>query len=190
MNKMICIFAGARGKSELYTDAAYIARNLVERGCDIIYGGSSKGIMGAVAAAAKLARGKIIGVLPEKVHALGHFDRDAHTIVAGNMAERKGHFWDKSDAFLCLPGGVGTCDELFEVWTLTKLGYISPAKPIVVYNGNGFYDPLIELKNNMVRFGTMPEERAELVRFTNSPWEAVNLVTGSVMPATISDWKV
>src|SRR5689334_19862052 len=104
MSKTVCIFAGARGNQYLFNDAAWLASSLVTSGWDIIYGGSSKGVMGAVCAAVKEAGGRIIGVLPRKVYELNHYDKAIEMLVADTMAERKSHFWDKSDAFICLPG--------------------------------------------------------------------------------------
>ena len=176
--KCVCIFAGARGKEYLFNDCAWLATELVKTGWDIIYGGSSKGVMGSVCAAVKEAGGKITGVLPQKVYELNHYDKSIDMLVAQTMAERKQHFWDRSDAFICLPGSYGSMDELFEVLTLTKLGYMPP-KPIVIYNQNGFYDPLIKLFSNMVQHGLMGEDRAELVKFVTTPWAAVDYVNGS-----------
>lgn len=181
-SKTVCIFAGARGNAELYPDNEWIAKKLVESGWQIIYGGSSRGVMGAVCKAVKEAGGKITGVLPERVHALGHYDKDIETLVAKTMAERKQLFWDRSDAFLCLPGSYGSMDELFEVLTLMKLGYM-PVKPVVVFNQTiktkrhasveglaGFYDGLERLLQDMTEQGFMGSsidgsDRSKLVKF-------------------------
>jgi uncharacterized protein (TIGR00730 family) len=175
MTKTACLFAGARGNQYLFNDAAWICTELVKTGWDIIYGGSSKGVMGACCAATKEAGGKITGVLPRKVFDLNHYDKSIEMLVADTMADRKGHFWDKSDAFICLPGAYGSMDELFEVLTLTKLGYLEP-KPIVVFNQNGIYNPLIALFSNMVLHGLMDEEKAGLVSFAATPWDVLKEV--------------
>jgi uncharacterized protein (TIGR00730 family) len=175
MSKTVCIFAGARGKDYLFNDCAWIATELVKTGWDLIYGGSSKGVMGAVCKATVEAGGKITGVLPRKVYELNHYDKSIEMLVADTMAERKSHFWDKSDAFICLPGSYGSMDELFEVLTLTKLGYMPP-KPIVIFNKDGFYNPLIDLFDNMVSHGLMPDDRAGLVKFCSTPWMVLDEV--------------
>jgi predicted Rossmann-fold nucleotide-binding protein len=154
--------------------------------------------MGAVAKAAKDAGGRVIGVLPEKVHALGHYDPEIEMLVAKTMAERKQHFWDRADAFLCLPGSYGSMDELFEILTLTKLGYM-PAKPIVVFNhrlpllpkslaelatgyryrcghGLGYYDGLKLMIDQMTEQGFMGQDRANLVMFANDKESAARSV--------------
>ncbi len=178
MAKTVCLFAGARGHDYLYNDAAWLATELVKTGWDLIYGGSSKGVMGALCSAVKAAGGRIIGVLPRKVYELNHYDKSIEMLVADTMAQRKQHFWDKSDAFICLPGSYGTLDELFEVLTLTKLGYLPP-KPILIYNQDGFYTPLIDLFDNMIRHGCMGEDRAGLVKFCSTPWQVAEMLNGS-----------
>lgn len=179
MSRTVCIFAGARGKDYLYPDAEYIGRTLAKRDWHVIYGGSSKGLMGSVCRGVKAEGGQITGVLPKKIHDLKHFDPEIGMLVADTMAQRKQHFWDRSDAFLCLPGGYGTLDELGEILTLTKLGYY-PKKPIVVYNQGSFYNGLIDLFQQMVQHGCMEQDRAGLVKFTNNAFEACNLVTGGL----------
>ncbi len=178
MAKTVCIFAGAGGKEHLFNDAKWIATELVKTGWDIIYGGSSKGVMGAVCAATKEAGGRIIGVLPRKVYDLNHYDPAIEMLVADTMSERKQKFWNVSDAYVCLPGSYGTLDELFEVLTLMKLGYL-PHKPLAVYNQDNFYGPLIDMMSNMVSAGLMTEQRAALVTFCSTPWQVMDVVNGS-----------
>jgi uncharacterized protein (TIGR00730 family) len=139
----------------------------------VVYGGSGKGVMGAlIRGVESVAGGQSLGVLPEKIAALGFHRHDALIEFVEGMTERKRKFWD-CDAFLCLPGGVGTMDELFEIWTLQKLKY-EPRKPIVVFNWRGFYDPLRELLYNMESGGTMPMDRVDMVRFADQPSTAVS----------------
>lgn len=184
----VCVFAGARGGAELMSDNRLIGAELAKRGCQVYYGGSRKGVMGAVADGFKawhlthrpttddsgIPDGWVdmIGVLPETIHRLGHFDPDVSNIITSDMPSRKLYFW-QCDAFLCLPGGAGTMDELFEIWTETKLGH-QKARPIVVFNQGGFYNGLLELIRRMHWSGTMPADRVNLVKFVNQPIEAVN----------------
>jgi uncharacterized protein (TIGR00730 family) len=142
-----------------------------------MYGGSGKGIMGAMAAGAVSVGGKAIGILPAKIHALGHHREQFDIEVTEDMVQRKARFWT-SDSFLCLPGGFGTLDELMEIATLTKLGYME-RKPIVVYNWNGFYNPLKEQLFNMHNYGTMPMDRVDMVQFTDNLELAVTLLGDS-----------
>lgn len=177
----VCIFAGARGGSELMSDNRLIGAELAKRGCSVYYGGSRKGVMGAVADGFKdwhrthNSFGDVhnmIGVLPLTIARLNHWDPEVTNVFTDSMPERKSHFW-KCDAFLCLPGAAGTMDELFEIWTESKLGH-QRTRPIVVFNQGGFYDALEQLIKRMVWSGTMPVDRANLVQFTNNPIDAVN----------------
>ncbi len=130
-----------------------------------MYGGSGKGVMGAVAAGAGMVDGAVVGVTTKKIHALGHHEQGADLLVTDTMSQRKDVMWS-CDAFLTLPGGVGTLDELFEIWTLIKLGYRKP-KPIVVWNYRDFYRGLWNQLRDMIDGGTMPTERVSLVTFCN-----------------------
>lgn len=174
MTKTVCIFAGARGKDHLFPDCALIAKALSLSGWDVWYGGSSKGVMGAVCSSVKAVGGRITGVLPKKVADLNHYDPEIGMVIAQDMAERKSHFW-KCDLFLCLPGAYGSMDELFEILTLTKLGYVEK-RPIIIFNQFGMYDPLKQLFKNMVDHGLMGSDRADLVKFCDSPGKVLDEV--------------
>ena len=172
----VCVFAGARGTDHWQADARYIGQELARRQCHVFYGGSSKGVMGALAdGVMSVVGGKITGVLPEKIAALKHYRPDIEIVSAKTMAERKAVFWN-CDSFLCLPGGLGTMDELFEIWTLTKLGY-QEHKPIVVFNQYGFYDPLRSVVNKMVDNRFMTHERSGMVLWADTANDAIDLTT-------------
>jgi uncharacterized protein (TIGR00730 family) len=196
----VCVFAGAGGSAALIRDAYTIGYNLAELGCHVYYGGSKRGVMGGLAngfveghgrnlfatsadfetqsANEPTKRPALTGVLPESIARLKHYDPAIDLVVTPDMPSRKAVFW-QCDAFLCLPGGIGTCDELFEIWTHVKLGH-ERRRPIVVYNPAGFWDPLKQLLKNMMWHGTCPADRASLVQFTAQPIEAVSLVTAPV----------
>jgi predicted Rossmann-fold nucleotide-binding protein len=97
-------------------------------------------------------------------------------VITPDMPSRKKVFWDNCTAFLCLPGGFGTCDELYELATETKLGH-QERRPIVVYSPGGFFKPMQVMHDKMVHYGLMPQERADLITFTGDIDEAVRLVT-------------
>jgi len=170
----VCVFAGARGGEELLPAARWIGQELAKAWHDLYYGASRKGIMGALCDGYKSwwdtnglepgCYGKVHGVLPTHIHRLNHWDTDVDNIVTTDMHSRKQVFWDRCDAFLCLPGAYGTMDELFGILTLTKLG-IERERPIVVFNQNGFYDGLILLMSSMVSNGTMDGRKQNLVKF-------------------------
>jgi uncharacterized protein (TIGR00730 family) len=169
--KTVCVMAGARGDAGMMDGARRIGSLLAMAGAYVWFGGSSKGMMGALAEGVLSSEGLITGVLPATIAKLGHYRKDIDIIVSEDMPARKAHFW-KCDAFLCLPGGFGTLDELFEIATETKLGIVGQ-KPIVVYNPDDFYYGLGRQIDRMVRLGFMPQDRADLIQFRSTPEQAV-----------------
>jgi uncharacterized protein (TIGR00730 family) len=149
--KRICVFSGSSvGRLEEYREAAMrLGTLLAERGIGLVYGGAAVGLMGAVADATIAAGGSVTGVIPQAL-----VDREvAHTglpdlRVVNSMHERKALMAELSDAFIALPGGIGTFEEIFEVWTWTQLG--SHAKPCAVLNIEGFYDKLLDFLDHVV----------------------------------------
>ena len=160
----ICVYAGSNpGADPAFAEAtADLARLLAERGIGVVYGGAHKGLMGILADTALAAGGEVIGVIPQQL-----FDREiAHSglteqHVVGSMHERKAKMAELADAFIALPGGAGTLEELIEVFTWSMLGLHE--KPLGVLNVNGYYDGLAALLDNAVaqRF-LRPEHRAAL----------------------------
>ncbi len=134
----------------MYTEAAQsLASSLVENSCDLVYGGGSVGLMGIVADAVMAAGGEVIGVIPRHLQALevGHGGITELRVVE-TMLERKTLMADLADAFVALPGGYGTLDELFEMVTWCQLGL--QAKPCGVLNVAGYYDRLFEFLDGCV----------------------------------------
>lgn len=169
MLRNICVFCG----SSAGTDPRYLAaaqsfgRALAVAHIRVIYGGASVGLMGALANAALDAGGDVIGVIPAAL-----FDREiAHRgltdlRVVASMHERKAMMAELADAFVALPGGLGTLEELFEVWTWGMLGLHQ--KPYGLLNVGGFYDRLIAFLDQVTAHGFMrPEQRARLVMDAN-----------------------
>jgi uncharacterized protein (TIGR00730 family) len=173
----VCVFAGAHGCPELMPDAEWFGAELAKRGHHVYFGASTKGVMGALARGVISQGGQLTGVLPESIKALRHYNPSLDLVTTPDMASRKAVFWE-CDAFLCLPGSYGSMDELFEILTHVKLGH-EQSRPIVVYNqrmsdGHGFYDGLDRLIQDMVKYGTMTQERAGLVRKVSERMEALN----------------
>jgi uncharacterized protein (TIGR00730 family) len=147
----ICVFCGSNaGAQPAYVATAEaVGRGLAERGVRLVYGGGKVGMMGAVADAARSAGGEVIGVMPQAI-----VDREiAHTglddlRVVGSMHERKALMAELSDAFIALPGGVGTLEELFEVYTWAQLGIHE--KPIGLLDVAGYYRPLVAFLDHSV----------------------------------------
>lgn len=122
---------------------------LAQRGIGLVYGGASIGLMGAVADAALAAGGEAIGVIPRALaeREVAH-DGLTDLRVVGSMHERKAMMAELSDGFIALPGGLGTLEELFEIWTWAQLG--SHRKPCAVLNAGGFYDPMLTFLDHVV----------------------------------------
>ena len=139
----VCVFcASAEAIDPSYLElAAEVGVRLAALGHGLVSGGGRVSMMGAVARAARAGGARTVGVIPEHLMPLEVADVDAdELIVVSTMRERKKLMDDRSDAFLALPGGIGTLEELFEVWTASSLG-MHP-KPVAVLDPAGFYDPL------------------------------------------------
>lgn len=140
----LCVFCGSNlGARDSYAEAARrLGRLLAERGIGLVYGGAAIGLMGAVADAALDAGGRVVGVMPRALieREIAH-PRLSELRTVESMHERKAMMADLSDGFIALPGGVGTLEETFEVWTWGQLGYHT--KPVGLINVDGFFDPLL-----------------------------------------------
>jgi len=146
----VCVYCSSRDVVDpaFFTVAQAMGRAIAQRAGTLVYGGGSVGLMGAVARAVHAHGGKVVGVIPESMvqHELAYHDAD-ELIVTDTMRERKRLMEERADAFVTLPGGFGTLEELFEILTHRHLGYHN--KPIVVLNSDGFYNPLIELLEHL-----------------------------------------
>ena len=125
---------------------------MVDAGYDLVYGGAAIGLMGRVADAVIKAGGDVLGVMPESLVEKEIAHRQlTDLIVTSSMHERKTRMADLSDGFVALPGGLGTLEELFEIWTWSQLGF--HRKPIGLLNVEGFFDPLLEFLDQTVEKG-------------------------------------
>ena len=143
--KSLCVYCGSSvGRDTVYADAARsLARVMVERGIRLVFGGGSVGIMGAVADEVLRLGGEAVGVIPQALmrKELAHAGlTEMH--VTPSMHARKTLMAELTDAFVALPGGIGTFEELFEVWTWGQLGFHD--KPCAILNVGGYYDRLVE----------------------------------------------
>jgi uncharacterized protein (TIGR00730 family) len=163
--RRLCVFCGSRpGTRPVYAETARrLGAALAGRGLGLVYGGGAVGLMGVVADAALAAGGEVVGVIPRKLSSkeIAHGGlTELH--VVGTMHERKALMADRADGFIALPGGYGTCDELFEIVTWAQLGLHS--KPIGLLNVAGYFDPLLAWCDHMVGEGFLkPEYRALLL---------------------------
>jgi uncharacterized protein (TIGR00730 family) len=152
--KSVCVFCGSReGTDPAFAAAATdTGRALAEAGLRLVYGAGDVGLMGAVARAAQAAGGLTFGVIPAHLAAREVGRRDlTHFVVTETMHERKKVMFMNADAIAALPGGPGSLDELFEVLTWRQLGL--HAKPVLLLNVNGYWDPLVALLGHIVANG-------------------------------------
>jgi hypothetical protein len=145
----ICVFCGSsEGASPLYgAMAAELGRLIARRGITLVYGGGNVGTMGIMAEAALAEGGKVVGIIPVRLYEMVDHIELSELLIVKDMHERKSLMQEKADAFIALPGGIGTMEELFEVWAWRYIGYHS--KPVGIVNTGGFYDDLLKLLGRM-----------------------------------------
>ena len=184
----ICVYCGSNaGANPAYLDSAQsVGRDLAERGIRIVYGGARVGMMGALADAAREAGGEVVGVMPRQMidREIGHTGIDELRVV-GSMHERKALMVELSDAFMALPGGIGTLDELFEAYTWAQLGI--HAKPLGILDVADYYAHLVAFLDHAVveRF-LRPQTRDLLV--VADDLDALLYELRVWEPATVSKW--
>ena len=168
--KSVAVFCASRnGTTPIYTDLARaLGTAIAERGLTLVYGGGRVGLMGVLADAALAAGGEVIGVIPEQLLSVevGHTGLSERHVVA-DMHERKARMAALSDGFLALPGGVGTLEELFEVWTWAQLGL--HAKPLGLVDVAGYYRPLAEFAEHMVNEGFVRPAQYRMLAVDEDP---------------------
>jgi uncharacterized protein (TIGR00730 family) len=183
--RRLAVYCGsASGSSEVFAAATRAtAKAMVGRSVDLVYGGGRLGLMGLIADSVLAGGGRVYGVIPQalvdiEVAHLGL--TELHTVA--NMHERKAKMTDLADAFLALPGGIGTLDELFEAWSWNALGYHK--KPFCLLNVNGYWDGLIEFIDHSTASGFMSQQRRRQLLVAGSPEEALELLDEAVTAAT------
>ena len=163
--KALCVYCGSRqGTDPAFAAAARDVGNAIgRRGWRLVYGGGGSGLMGEVADAALAAGARSTGVIPAALmqRELGHRGLE-ELLVVETMHERKRMMAERSDAFVALPGGIGTFEELFEVWTWLQLGY--HAKPVGLLNVAGYFDPLLAFLDRSVAQGFVPPAQRALLQ--------------------------
>jgi uncharacterized protein (TIGR00730 family) len=148
--------------------AREVGRLLARRGVHLVYGGGGRGLMGTVADAVLEGGGTVTGVIPHKLAGKEIAHQGLTELVAvETMHERKAQMANRSDAFLVLPGGLGTLEELFEVWSWAQLGF--HRKPIGVLDTHGYFRPLRELMDHAVTSAFMLREHLDVVTFDEDP---------------------
>jgi len=177
MIKKVCVFASSCNFLEkfYYDEAACLGNLLAENNLEMVYGGSSLGLMWACAEQVKKRDGKIIGVMPEKLYNMGVYtDECVDLVITKGMRERKAKMDELSDAVIALPGGFGTLEELVEMIVQKQLGYNQ--KPIVILNVNGYYDKMLAFFDNIIKQNFARETSRELYYSAKNSIEAIDYI--------------
>lgn len=184
-SRVICVFCGSRsGTHPAYARAADALGHLIaDAGHTLVYGGGSVGLMGRVADAALARGGRVIGVIPEVmvIKEVAHRGGVEQHLV-GSMHERKQRMASLADAFIAMPGGFGTFEELFEMITWNQLGI--HAKPIGLLNVEGFFDSVLDLVRHATREGFIPEASGRFLVASDSPADLLDAVLHRPIPAS------
>jgi uncharacterized protein (TIGR00730 family) len=182
--KSLAVFCGSsNGASEIYREhAVALGKTLAEQEISLVYGGASVGLMGAVADAALHAGGRVIGVLPHFLQSreIAH-NGLSELIIVDSMHERKSKMAEIADGFIVLPGGPGTMEEYFEIFTWAQLGLHE--KPCGLLNINHYYDPLISLFDRMAEEQFMQEKYRAMVITDTTPQGILRQFTNYTPPA-------
>ncbi|MCO6450301.1 MAG: TIGR00730 family Rossman fold protein [Caldilineales bacterium] len=186
--KSVCVFCGSNpGINGRYAEAADELGGLLARsGIQLVYGGGATGIMGAVANGALRQGGRVIGVLPSAMQIPGVAHEGLNELqIVPNMHARKARMAELADAFIALPGGMGTLEELFEVLTWSQLGY--QPKPIGILNLDGYYDPLLDMVDHMIEQGFVRSAHRAIFAVAIRPQEMLPALNGFRHPVA-SKW--
>jgi uncharacterized protein (TIGR00730 family) len=183
--KRLAVYCGsAAGSHAIFADATRAtAAAMVGRGVDLVYGGGRLGLMGLIADSVLAGGGRVYGVIPKalvNLEVAHNGITELHTVET--MHERKAKMTDLADAFLALPGGIGTLDELFEAWSWNALGYHK--KPFCLLNVDGFWDGMITFIDHATESGFLSARRRNQLLVAATPDEALELLDEAAAAAT------
>jgi hypothetical protein len=184
----LCVYCGSRpgGEPAFHAAARALGTAIGRRGWQLVYGGGRAGLMGMVADATLAAGGRAVGVIPASLmkRELGHAGlHELH--VVETMHQRKQLMAERADAFLALPGGIGTFEELFEVWTWRQLGYHD--KPVGLLNAAGYYDALLQFLAHTERSGFVDPSQRALLQVATDPDTLLDTLAAQASRATQPD---
>jgi uncharacterized protein (TIGR00730 family) len=186
--RRVCVYAGSNpGNDPAYAEAAReLAALLAERGIGLVYGGGKVGLMGVIADAAMDAGGEVIGVMPQALidREIGHVGLTELKVV-DSMHERKALMAELADAFVALPGGIGTLEELIEVYTWSQLGLHD--KACGVLNVNGYYDALAAFLDHAVDAGFLRPQHRAVLAVASEPADLLGRLA-AYTPPTVGKW--
>ena len=166
----VCVYCGSRSGTDpaFASVAADVGRWIGAHGGQLVYGGGNNGLMGIMADAALAAGGRVVGIIPQALVEREWAKRDCTELhVVDNMHQRKSLMAERADAFLALPGGIGTFEEFFEAWTWRQLGYHN--KPIGLLDSNGYYQRLLAFLADSVAQGFMSDWQMDLITVGTEP---------------------
>lgn len=189
MNKIICVYSSSSCTvNNIYFEAASkLGEGIALNGDTLLFGGGLIGLMGATAKAVHQFGGKVIGVIPEALNLKGVvYESCDELIVTKGIRERKAAMDSTSDAFIALPGGFGTLEEILEIISLKLLRYHN--KPIIILNINGLYDKLLEQFENIISGQFAKEECRKLYFITDSVAAALNYIDTYIPPVFSDKW--
>ena len=179
----VCVYCGSRpGDNPAFAQAAVaVGQWIGAHGGQLVYGGGRGGLMGTVAEATRLAGGRVVGVIPQALVDKELANRLCDELhIVQTMHERKALMAERSDAFVALPGGIGTFEELFEVWTWRQLGYHN--KPVGLLNVAGYYDGLLSFLQTSVASGFMGDWQMDLLLAATDTGELMRRLVQSAGP--------
>ena len=183
--RRLAVYCGsASGSQPVFAEATRAtAAAMVGHGVDLVYGGGRLGLMGVIADSVLAAGGRVYGVIPQALVDIevAHLGLTELFTVA-NMHERKARMTDLADAFLALPGGIGTLDELFEAWSWNALGYHK--KPFCLLNVEGYWDGMIEFIDHATESGFLSARRRSQLLVARTPEQALELLDEAATAAT------
>lgn len=175
--KSVCLYCGSSNEvSRSYLDLAIdLGTYLAENGLKLVYGGGSVGLMGAAATAAHDAGGKVLGIMPKFLLSKERIFEEVEHRIVDTMHERKQMMFDECDAFIVLPGGIGTLEEAVEMLSWARLGLHN--KPMAFLDDGKFWSPFFELMNHIVRDKFTPDEFLNQFAHATTPKEAVEVIS-------------
>ena len=176
----LCVYCGSRpgAKPEFAAAAQAVGRWIGEHGGQLVYGGGNNGLMGLVAQATLDHGGRVVGIIPKSLQQREHAKLNCTELhVVDTMHQRKHMMAERADAFLALPGGIGTFEELFEVWTWNQLGYHD--KPVGLLNVAGYYDSLLAFLRQSVEQGFLSDWQLDMLTVSSD--------VNSLLPQLVQD---
>ena len=177
----LCVYCGSRnGVAAGFVEAARAVGTWIgSHGGQLVYGGGNNGLMGIVADATLAAGGRVVGVIPQALVEKEWAKHDCTELhIVDSMHERKRLMAERADAFVALAGGIGTLEELFEVWTWRQLGYHD--KPVGILDTDGYYGPLLAFLRQSVAHGFMNDWQMDLVRIGTEPAQLLGALVEAV----------